>query len=75
MPIDPKKRAKVSQDAIRLFGGRIGSDTSHILEMVFFLLDNIDITSEPPSGSYRIFNLWRTPEGNIGCEFESIPEP
>ena len=61
--------------AEELYGGLIGgSQVKPIIELVLYLIERKGLVSNPPIGCHKIYNIWRNPSGNIGYEFESIPE-
>lgn len=37
--------------------------------------ESVLLISKPPVGGHKIYNIWRTAEGNIKYEYEDIAKP
>ncbi len=44
-------------------------------ERVKEILEGLHLISDPPSGGYKILNIWRNAAGNLEYEYEDTPEP
>jgi len=66
----------VLKDAIKAVQEKLGIDDSAIETTIDFLLKQRAIKSDPPSGKYRVLNLFVDPSsGKLTVQYDDTPIP
>lgn len=62
------------KDAIKAIEEKLGIDDSQDENSIDYILKNQAVKSDPPSGKYKVFNLYVDPDsGKLVVEFDDTP--
>ena len=60
-------------EAVKAIEEKLGIDGSAIVETLDYILKQLAVKSEPPEGSYKVVNIYRTPEGKYSISYDDTP--
>lgn len=60
-------------EAVKAIEEKLGIDGSAIIESFDYILKQLAVKSNPPEGSYKVVNIYRTPEGKIAVSHDTEP--
>lgn len=65
------------KDAVMAIEEKLGIDGSGIVATIDYILKQLAIKSEPPSGKYRVTNIYVThhPSGKLHVDYDDTPIP